>query len=1089
MTQVLGAFLGAAVFAQAQLACYEFNGSTTTVSSAANTVSAEDIDIQPGGFVLTTSAVLGNPIPAILADASSLNKETAAEALAANDYIGFTITPTSALRPNLTSLTVDVQAIYGTNTVADNVTKWSFGLFSSEDGFSSVSEMIGAVQSIYYTSTATDTANQSGYSTLTFDLSYLGTLSSSIEFRLYIWTPPVIGFGSGPRNNRRVTLDNITLNGDTSVYIDSTYSGAEAGTITEPYNSLADISAQNIGPSTTIYLKRGSVFRETFNPASMKGTDSQPVVFDAYGTGSDPVIRGAQHITGWTDSNQDGIWEAPVTGTVSALFINGAKQILARYPNQDTVNDGWLQITSKPTTDPDFPHMLVSTNLKDATYWNGATCVIRAAAWVESMLTVTNWNNSTKTLYFDSNLYADGDKYDIGWGFYLQNVKEELDEDGEWYHDTGASTLYYKKPANVDLSTDTVEASTLDRGIVLNPGDEYIQFKNIQIDDFVKYGIQGLSANNITVDSCTFLNNGWMGVWLSGQDLNAIENIVIKNSTFQNSGIGCISLSYVNGYTIEENLTEDNYRTAILVSVGENGSVKNNTIRNAGYNGIHIHCPVQGNLVESNLVDGFCTEFGDGGAFYTWDNMPMATGNPDDAMTIGWNEFKDNIAINGHTSHPADGNSIHNSCGIYLDDNSSMWTVDGNIVVNPGDTCYLLHNTRDTEAYGNLFYGGNHCNIYLLESDQVGTWWNTNYSTYENMASNNINENISYISINDCPLAVNMNWVTRYEHPDGMIGAMDNNLYGNPFRQEIDIRQFYTNGTIATGGTLCTEVLTLADHQDEEGLNIDNNSMLLVTAYNESMALVNTDRFNSATFTLDTGNYVDLAGDRLSNPVSVSPWSAKVVVRDGTITTQADCIVSYEFTCSTCLTIDTNASSADSNLSAGAIHVTPGGFVPNLAPFAGNPVPGIAADATALNEATAGDALAANDYIGFTVTPNTGFAVNPSHLTVDVQKIYGTTTTTGDNTVWTFGLYSSADGFSSTNNMIGKSQSVTYTSTGAASHSGFSTLTFDLSSLEEQTSAVEFRLYIWTPFVTGPGPRNNRRINLDNVALYGKTAP
>lgn len=215
--QVLGVLLGAAAFAQAQLARYEFNDSTylvidTNASSTASNLSAGDIDVTPGGFVSTTSAALGNPIPAILSDASfpKLNRATAADALAENDYIGFTINPDTGHRLDPASFQIDAQAIYGTSTTAGDETEWAFGLFSSVNGFDGTEDMIGSPQSISLTSTGT--ASQGGYSTLTFDTTSLGTQPSSVEFRLYIWTPTVTG--SGPRNNRRLTLDNITLNGD-----------------------------------------------------------------------------------------------------------------------------------------------------------------------------------------------------------------------------------------------------------------------------------------------------------------------------------------------------------------------------------------------------------------------------------------------------------------------------------------------------------------------------------------------------------------------------------------------------------------------------------------------------------------------------------------------------------------------------------------------------------------------------------------------------------------------------------------------------------------------------------------------------------
>jgi hypothetical protein len=613
-----------------------------------------------------------------------------------------------------------------------------------------------------------------------------------------------------------------------TVYFDSTYGGNGYGTESQPYNSLSALDGRDILEGVTLKLKCGSVFRGGCSPASVAGTSISPVVFEDYGTGNTPVVRGAGVVGGWSNMG-DGVWQASVTGAVTGFFIDGERQILARYPNKDAENDGWLKITAKPpTNDPSFAHMLISTNLKDSASWTGSTCVVRAAAWADSVLTVTNWSNTTKTLYFDKHLYADGQTYYVGWGFYLQNVYDELDAEGEWYYNSAESRVYYMKPGTVDLSTAVAEASVDSRGFDLGSGCQFVEFHNLQIDCFKEYGIYGTSvATGVVVDGCTFENNGVMDVCLSGTDTAMARDITVSNSEFFSSAQNCINLSYVDGCLIASNVMDNCYYTPVMLSITKNGTVRGNTIREAGYNGVHISQPISGNLIESNLVDGFCSEFTDGGAYYTWDNKPLATGNPADARTTGANWFKYNIARRGYTEHPANGGSGHSCYGIYLDDNSRLWTVQKNIVVEPGNSGLMLHNARETTVAGNLFYGGDKYNIHLNESDQVGSWWYTQYGTYENMSSNSIVSNVCCITVPsvNSSQTVNLFWQSRYEHPDDMLSLISSNLYYNPFSDVIDIRSYYTNGTALTGGTLLTESLTLADHQNVSGLNIDHLSV------------------------------------------------------------------------------------------------------------------------------------------------------------------------------------------------------------------------------------------------------------------------
>jgi hypothetical protein len=609
-----------------------------------------------------------------------------------------------------------------------------------------------------------------------------------------------------------------------AIYFDSNYTGSENGTEAEPYNSFSDVSG-SIQSGTTVYLKCGSVFRAAFRAAVFKGTEDQPVVFDSYGTGSKPVIRGTIQVTDWSDENGDGIWEARASGDISAFFINGEKQILARYPNRDAANDGWAKITQRPR-EGDFSRHLVAEGLKDAGCWEQARCVVRAAAWEDSILDVARWDNQKKTLYFDAPLYGNGRHYQIGWGFYLENVLDELDADGEWFYEKSTSTLYYKKPVQVDLQKDVADVSVLDAAFSLDPGDQYVQFKNLHIEGFRRYGIVGTQADHILIDGCTFMNNGYADISFSGSEDEPARDLRVCNSQFFNSKKWCIHLDMVDGYQVENNETSDNYYTAIMISIGANGRVAGNMIRRTGYNGVHLSRPVENNIIEYNFVDDFCSQFTDGGAYYTWDNMPMITGNPADAKTRGWNEIRNNFARTGHTHHLANGNSQHSSFGIYLDDNATLWRVYDNKVISPGNICYMLHNTRKTVAYNNLFYGGNKCSIFVVESDQVGNWWLKEHGTYENMSDNDVTNNVCYI--NTPPMgglyAVPVNWVCRYENPDDMLRTLDYNRYYNPFQNVLDVREYYVNGTGKTGGTKVMESLTLEDHREK--LKFDLHSML-----------------------------------------------------------------------------------------------------------------------------------------------------------------------------------------------------------------------------------------------------------------------
>ncbi len=600
-----------------------------------------------------------------------------------------------------------------------------------------------------------------------------------------------------------------------TVYIDSNYTGTQQGTEAEPYTSFSDLSRYRVLEGTRIKLKRDSVFRASFPMSGIQGTAENPVIFEAYGEGENPLISGTQKIVGWKKWGDKGIWRAPVTDEVSEFYINGEKQVLARYPNKNAENGGWLKITHIPTPENRL-RTLISDHLKDADWENGALCVVRAAAWDESNLPVEKWDNDLKTLHFSEDLYGKGTKYGIGWGFYMQNILAELDAPGEWYYDKKEAMLYFMKPAGI---IETTSAAVRDIAFKLGADNEFITFKDLRIEGFMKYGIFGRSANHIVIDSCSFRNIGF-----SDLSLGDATQITIKDSAFRDSYKRAIHLERVDGYLIQGNLAEACYHRTMMLTETLNGVVSDNTIKQSGYNGIHMDRPVGNNLIERNLIDGFCSEFSDGGGIYVWDNWSMFTGNPADTRTILPNTIRNNIIMNGHTHHLASGNSAHSSMGIYLDDGASQWGVYENIIINPGNISYMLHNTRITDARDNLFYGATSCNVGVLESHQTGNWWYGAYGTHENMTSNDIVNNISVIDslpLNGDP-AVHIYWKTRYQSPADMLAQVNSNIYYNVWGVAIDTREYHLTGNFYNQGQLAVEELRLSDHQNRFGLDLNS---------------------------------------------------------------------------------------------------------------------------------------------------------------------------------------------------------------------------------------------------------------------------
>jgi hypothetical protein len=183
--------------------------------------------------------------------------------------------------------------------------------------------------------------------------------------------------------------------------------------------------------------------------AADSGTQKRPVIYAA-APGEIPVISGGQPLKlDWTPL-RDGIFQAPVPAglVMDQLFVNGERQPMARYPNYDP-NAAIYNGTAADAISP-----------ARVARWSDPTGGF-IHAMHESLWGDMHWRILGKN--------ADGSlKYEGGWqnnrssGMhqqfrFVENIREELDAPGEWFHDAQANTLLFIPPAGLDLKTATIE--------------------------------------------------------------------------------------------------------------------------------------------------------------------------------------------------------------------------------------------------------------------------------------------------------------------------------------------------------------------------------------------------------------------------------------------------------------------------------------------------------------------------------------------------------------------------------------------------------------------------------------------------------
>lgn len=369
-----------------------------------------------------------------------------------------------------------------------------------------------------------------------------------------------------------------------------------------PWRTLARVQqfSSTAAAGDQVLLERGATFTGQLSWYG-SGSAASNLVIGAYGTGALPVISGAAAVTNWT-LHTGNIYKASVAQAVKYVFVNGALQTLARYPNT-----GWMRVNTSNNTS------LTSANITQSSgYWNGASLVIRSTNWCYENRVINNHSGST--ISYPTITYSTGN-YD--WGFYICNKLSELDTPGEWYHDATSGTLYLWAPGGVNPSTLQVEASVHDYGVFIEWQRSRVRVQDIAFKGQRTAGVYNTGSYN-TVAGCTF-EKSYHGVLSYG------GNNTYTGNTFRNTYAAALSV-FDNGTTVSSNTLTD---IALVAGLGETAFgyhgmrvvggvnfVRDNRIHNTGNSGIFVG---ETATVERNVISNFCVTLNDGGGVY-WDN-------------------------------------------------------------------------------------------------------------------------------------------------------------------------------------------------------------------------------------------------------------------------------------------------------------------------------------------------------------------------------------------------------------------------------------------------------------------------------------
>jgi hypothetical protein len=264
------------------------------------------------------------------------------------------------------------------------------------------------------------------------------------------------------------------------------------------------------------------------------GTEKNPVVYTSDNEGGAVLSGGSKLDLKWK-SYKNGIFQAktPAGLEIDQLFINGKNQRMARYPNYDAAKkaqpyqgyaaDAFSPQRAAKWDDPagGYIHAMHSKQ------WGGYHYLITGKNGNGEVTYEGGWqNNRQMGMHKDYRM--------------VENIFEELDAEGEWYHNAKTSTLYYMPVDGIDLDKATVEVVRL-RHLVEFQGSEKKPVEFITLQGFVVRH----AARTFMDCKEPLLRSDW-AIYRGGAFmLTGTENIQILDSEFDQVGGNAI---FVNNY-------------------------------------------------------------------------------------------------------------------------------------------------------------------------------------------------------------------------------------------------------------------------------------------------------------------------------------------------------------------------------------------------------------------------------------------------------------------------------------------------------------------------------------------------------------
>ncbi len=132
----------------------------------------------------------------------------------------------------------------------------------------------------------------------------------------------------------------------TTYYVDATNGNDNNTGLSQitAWQTISKVNSSNFSPGDNILFKRGEIWREALVVPS-SGSSGNPITFDAYGSGNNPIISGRRLIPDWSIPGNwvqnNNVWSINLDSDPYRLFLSGIEYIEAETEENINFSERW----------------------------------------------------------------------------------------------------------------------------------------------------------------------------------------------------------------------------------------------------------------------------------------------------------------------------------------------------------------------------------------------------------------------------------------------------------------------------------------------------------------------------------------------------------------------------------------------------------------------------------------------------------------------------------------------------------------------------------------------------------------------------